>query len=140
MAMLSRRKFLLQSSFTGMAFGIVPVEDLLAKEEKELTYQSDFIRLRSDPTRPQLTWFSTDSLGQAKFAASPLSDSQGPKSDIVYRSKIGGIRSPGIPAPEATPALAAAIPLPGNCGAARSRSFFIPDGKKGSKWKVFRFR
>lgn len=86
---ISRRKFISQSTIAGLSLGMCKVTDLFAFEDKQdFSYQSDFIKLQLSTQRPQLTYFSTDSLGQAAFKVNPILLVQDTNSDKQYKSLI----------------------------------------------------
>ncbi len=88
--MSSRRTFLKQSSFAGIALVVGNIDNVLATGgNKDFVYESKFIKIQLSPEKPQLTYISTDSLGQSQFKVNPLLENAN-RSNVKYISKING--------------------------------------------------
>ncbi len=70
--MISRRRFIQQSSFTGVALGFGKLNDLFSVNNDAFSYESPYLKLNLLKDRPRLSFFSTDSLGGHQFSVSPL--------------------------------------------------------------------
>lgn len=87
--MINRRKFIQQSSIAGLALASASITKALAVDKQTpYNYQSAFIKLQFDPSKPQFNYFSTDSLGYGDLAVSPLVKKQSLNDDLpAYKSQ-----------------------------------------------------
>lgn len=85
--MLSRRHFIQQSSLATMAFGVPGFFSFLFKDDKNFCYESAYLKLKLFRSKPELSFFSTDSLGTNHFLLSPLMASE-ERSNNLYKSHI----------------------------------------------------
>lgn len=70
--MSNRREFIQQSVLSGMLLAIPGKFSFLFEEEDNFSYASNYIRIKLQKSRPQFSFFSTDSLGKGYFPVSPL--------------------------------------------------------------------
>src|SRR5665647_2088402 len=88
--MNSRRGFLKQTSFAGIALAVGNIDNLFASgTDKNFAFESKFIKIQLSPDMPQFRFFSTDSLGQSQFKVNPLLENA-KSGNIKYTGKING--------------------------------------------------
>ena len=87
--MLSRRKFIRDSSLAGLAIG-TNAGGWFRSQEKNFVYSSPYIKLELASTGPDLLFFSTDSLGKGLLSNSPLLKEAERAHPVHYNSKING--------------------------------------------------
>ncbi len=85
--MHSRRSFIKQSSFAGLA--LMGPAKWFRTYENHFAYISPFIKLELSASAPQLLFFSTDSLGKGQLENNPVLKQQMANA-ITYSSKIRG--------------------------------------------------
>jgi hypothetical protein len=81
--MLSRRRFIQQSSFSVMAIGLRNIPET----GSAFSYESPYLKLQLLNARPELLFFSTDSLGKKQFITNPILKSEELPQE-QYESKI----------------------------------------------------
>lgn len=70
--MLTRRRFIQQSSLAGMAIGMPCEFSFFTEDEKSFSYESPYLKIKLLQASPEFSFFSTDSLGGKQFSLSPL--------------------------------------------------------------------
>lgn len=85
--MISRRRFLQQSSMAGMAVSVPGAFPFLNKDDKLFSYESPYLKIQLYLEYPEFSFFSVDSLGGKHFSLNPLLTTQA-LSEPSYKSRV----------------------------------------------------